>query len=460
MKKKILKILIVDDETKITKIVSRILYEEGYEVCTADTGEKGVELAGTESPDIVLMDLNLPGISGIETMNRIKKAHPEIIVIFITAYGSISSAVEAMRYGAYDYITKPFDNDALLMALRRAEEHLNLRLEVMHLKDQLKEKYQFKSIIGQSKKIRTVFEHMDRVAATDATVLVQGESGTGKELIVRAIHQASRRNSNPFVAVNCGAIPPNLVESRLFGHEKGAFTDAKERMIGCFEQADKGTLFLDEVGELSLDHQVKLLRAIEERKIIRVGGSREIPVDIRIIAATNKDLAEEVEAGRFRRDLFFRLNVFFIKIPPLRERVEDIPLLVDNFIAKFKKTTAPDVTGISQQAVQHLKMYDWPGNVRELQNAVQSALIMCGKGTILPKHLPLRVQGYPLIDEVEPGRGEGLEDQVKKATENVEKKLILQALEKCNGNRTKAAELLGISRKTLFNKMHRLKIEG
>ena len=454
------KILIVDDETKITKIVSRILYEEGYEVCTADTGEKGVELAGMESPDIMLMDLNLPGISGIEAMNRIKKAHPEMIVIFITAYGSISSAVEAMRYGAYDYITKPFDNDALLMALRRAEEHLNLRLEVMHLKDQLKEKYQFTSIIGQSKKIRTVFEYMDRVAATDATVLVQGESGTGKELIVRAIHQASRRNSNPFIAVNCGAIPPNLVESRLFGHEKGAFTDAKERRIGSFEQADSGTLFLDEVGELSLDDQVKLLRAIEERKIVRVGGSREIPVDIRIIAATNKDLAEEVEAGMFRQDLFFRLNVFFIKIPPLRERVEDIPLLVDNFIAKFKKTTAPDVTGISQQAVQHLKMYDWPGNVRELQNAIQSALIMCRKGAILPRHLPLRVQGYPLIDEVEPGRGEGLEDQVKKVTEDVEKKLILQALEKCNGSRTKAAELLGISRKTLFNKMHRLKIEG
>lgn len=452
------KILIVDDETKITKIVSKILEEDGYEVGTADTGEKGVELAGKLKPDIVLMDLNLPGISGIEAMCQIKMACPEMIVILITAYGSISSAVEAMRQGAYDYITKPFDNDALIMTLRRTEEHLDLQQEVLQLKDQLKEKYQFKNIIGQSKKIRIVFEHMDRVASTDATVLVQGESGTGKELIVRAIHQASARNDNPFVAVNCGAIPPTLVESRLFGHEKGAFTDAKEKRIGCFEQANGGTLFLDEIGELSQDDQVKLLRAIEERKIVRIGGDREIPVDIRIIAATNKDLGEEVEAGRFRQDIFFRLNVFFILIPPLRERAEDITLLIDHFIAKYRKTTAPDVSGISQQAVQRMKLYDWPGNVRELQNAIQSALIMCRKGAILPQHLPLRVQGYPLVDETKLKKEGSLEIQVRKVTEDMEKKLILQALEKCGNSRTKAAELLGISRKTLFNKIQRLKI--
>ncbi|MBN2415074.1 sigma-54-dependent Fis family transcriptional regulator [bacterium] len=453
------KLLIVDDEVKITKILSRILEEEGYDVTAVNTGEKGVDTAQQLQPDIVLMDLNLPGISGIEAMARIIDHFPDVIVILITAYGSISSAVEAMKKGAYDYITKPFDNDALIMTLRRAEEHLNMQKEILHLKDQLKEKYEFKRIVGQSSHIRTVFEHMERVAATDATVLVQGESGTGKELIVRAIHQASARNGKPFVALNCGAIPPNLVESRLFGHEKGAFTDAKERRIGCFEQADGGTLFLDEVGELSLDDQVKLLRAIEERQIVRVGGDREIPVDIRIIAATNKDLGKAVEAGAFRQDLYFRLNVFFIPIPPLRERMEDIPLLVDHFIDKYRQSTAPNVTGISQQAVQRLKMYDWPGNVRELQNAIQSALIMCREGAVLPRHLPLRIQGYPVVDDSGESGGRNLEDKVKKITDEVERNMILAALEEHDGSRTKAAETLGISRKTLFNKMQKYGID-
>jgi len=453
------KILVVDDEIKITKIVSKILEEEGYVVCTAATGEEGVELADSFNPDIILMDLNLPGISGIEALNQIKKIHPEMFVILITAYGSISSAVEAMRSGAYDYITKPFDNEALILTLHRVEEHLDLQQEVSVLKKQLTEKYHFKAIIGQSNCIRTVFEHMERVAATDATVLVQGDSGTGKELTVRAIHQAGSRKGKPFIAVNCGAIPPSLVESRFFGHEKGAFTDAKERRTGCFEQADGGTLFLDEIGELSLEDQVKLLRVLEERFILRVGGEKEIPVDVRIIAATNKDLGREVESGRFRQDLYFRLNVFFIGLPSLRERIEDIPLLIDHFIEKYRATIAPNVNGISQQAVARMKIYDWPGNVRELQNCIQSALIMCREGTILPSHLPLRVQGYTQIDELESqGQLHSLEDKVRKVTRDVEMKLILEALDRCGNSKTKAAGLLGVSRKTLFNKIKKMNI--
>lgn len=454
------KILLIDDEIKITNILSRILLEEGFHVTTADTGEKGVEHADKEKPDLVIMDLNLPGMSGIEAMCCIQERHPELLTIILTAYGSIDSAVDAMRKGAYDYLTKPFDNDELVMTLRRAEEHLRLRREIVQLKDQLREKYSFGNIVGESPKIRMVFELMDRVAETEATVLVQGESGTGKELIVRAIHHASSRKNAPFIAINCGAIPPNLVESKFFGHEKGAFTDAKERRIGAFEKADGGTLFLDEVGELSLENQVKLLRVIEERTITRVGGSTEIPIDIRLIAATNKELEKEVEKGRFRQDLFFRLNVFLLPLPPLRERREDIPLLIDHFIAKYTKAIAPRVRGISQPSVNYLKAYEWPGNVRELENAVQSALIVCKEGTIQPQHLPLRIQGYPKSDEFEKHGDLGLEGRVHQITDEIERKLILQALEEAEYSRTRAAELLKVSRKTLFNKMQKLGIES
>ena len=452
------KILLVDDEPKIIKILSRILTEEGFQLFTAMTGEDGVTRAQQDRPDIVLMDLNLPGISGIEAMQQIISDHSDVLTIILTAYGTIQSTVEAMRTGAYDYLTKPIDNDELLMTIKRAEEHLQLRQEVKQLRNALKEKYSFENIIGQSTQMRAVFDLMERVAETDATVLVQGESGTGKELIVRAIHHASARTQGPFIIVNCGAIPPNLVESEFFGHEKGAFTDARERRIGAFERADKGTIFLDEIGELPADTQVKLLRVIEEKSFYRVGGTEEIPVDIRIIAATNKDLEVAVHTGNFRQDLFFRLNVFVISLPPLRERKPDIPLLVDHFFNKYTKQLNTSVSGISKEAIQCMTAYDWPGNIRELANAIHSALIMCREETIFPHHLPPRIQGYPPIEEVEKPGTVGLEDQVKKVTKDMERKIILKVLHECQGSRTRAAAILKISRKTLFNKMQKLGI--
>jgi len=454
------RILFVDDEVKITNILSRILTEAGYEVSTVHTAEDGLKTAESHRPDIVLMDLHLPGMSGMDCLTTLRQMYPDIVIIMITAFGSIQSAVEAMQKGAYDYITKPFDNNELLMILQRAREHVKLKQEVYELQNQLREQYSFSNIIGRSREIRAVFDLMERVAATDATVLVQGESGTGKELIVRAIHHASLRADGPFVALNCGAIPQNLVESRLFGHEKGAFTDAKSERIGAFEQAEKGTLFLDEISELSLDDQVKLLRALEERCITRVGGSGEIPVDIRIVAATNRDLEQQVMQGAFRQDLFFRLNVFLITIPPLRERKEDIPLLVEHFIKRHRPGLAPHVTDISTDAVLQLQMYQWPGNVRELENAVQSALIVCRQGKILPCHLPLRVQGHSGCFPEEETDDLGLEKRVEQVAGGMEKLMITEALKRNSGSRTRAAEDLQISRKTLFNKMRKLGISG
>jgi DNA-binding NtrC family response regulator len=453
------RILLVDDEPKISKILTRILTEEGFHLTCADSGEKSVQIARKEMPDIVLMDLNLPGISGIEAMKQILAIHPDVLTIMITAYGSIQSAVEAMRSGSYDYITKPFDNDQLVLTIKRAEEHVQLRREVNELRNQLRERYRFENIIGQSPRMKAVFDRMEKVAETDATVLVQGESGTGKELIVRAIHHASARRKGAFITVNCGAIPANLVESEFFGHEKGAFTDAKETRIGAFERASGGTLFLDEIGELAPDTQVKLLRVLEEKTITRVGGAKQIPVDTRITAATNKSLDAEVQAGHFRQDLFFRLNVFVISLPPVRERREDIPLLIDYFLDLYNNQLGTDVSGISREAVQCLYDYEWPGNVRELANSLHSALIVCQKGTLLPRHLPPRIQGYPLIEETPKSGAEGLEQQVQRMVDSVEKKLILRALEQSQGSRTRAAHTLKISRKTLFNKMQKLKID-
>jgi DNA-binding NtrC family response regulator len=294
------------------------------------------------------------------------------------------------------------------------------------------------------------------VAETDATILIQGESGTGKELIVRAIHHASSRRDKPFIAVNCGAIPPNLVESEFFGHEKGAFTDAREQRIGAFERANGGTLFLDEIGELSMETQVKLLRVIEEKTITRVGGNETVSVDIRIVAATNKDLEKEITRGSFRQDLYFRLNVFFISLPPLRERREDIPLLIDHFIEKYCQKLPATATSISKQAVHLLQSYDWPGNIRELENAIHRALIVCREDSILPHHLPPRIQGYPQYEELDQDTDKGLEDRIRQITNEAERQMILKTLNACNNSRTKAAEMLKISRKTLFNKMQKL----
>ncbi|MFC1543189.1 sigma-54-dependent transcriptional regulator [Candidatus Neomarinimicrobiota bacterium] len=449
------KVLIVDDEKKICSILTKILSEEGFGVNSANSGEEAIKIVSEFTPELIIMDQNMPGLNGIDTMSIIKNRYPDTTIIILTAHGSIPMAIEATKKGAYDYISKPFDNEELMITIQRAIENIDLRREVSLLKQNLEEKYGFKNIIGISPRMKRVFEQIRRVSPTKATILVQGETGTGKELIVKAIHYYRSRKDKPFVAVNCSAIPYNLIESELFGYEKGAFTDAKERRIGKFEQADGGTLFLDEIGELPLDAQVKILRVLEERSIIRLGGSTSIPVDIQIITATNKNLEDEVKNETFRLDLLYRLNVFTIIVPALRERKEDIPLLIDHFIDKHNKRISTSIKGISKSTLIALQEYHWPGNVRELENVIESAMILASGNIIQLEQLPLRIRGYPEITSEMDVENNGLAEQIRQLVARMEKELILNSLEKCGSNRTLTAEYLHISRKTLFNKMKR-----
>lgn len=445
------KILIVDDEESIRNILKLMLSDEGYTVQTAEDGMKGFHMTGKMMPDIVLLDKNMPGIDGMQTLEKIKAKYPHIIVIMITAYGAVSSAVEAMKTGAYDYIEKPFDNDKMLMVIKRAVEHCKLSFENSTLRKSINERYSFDNIIGESIALKKVLDQVKCVSETDATVLIIGESGTGKELIAQAVHFNSQRKSKPIVAVNCGAIPNQLIESELFGHEKGAFTDAKEMQIGKFEQANEGTLFLDEISELPLDAQVKLLRVLEERKINRIGGKKTIPLDIRIISATNKNLEEKVQNGLFRLDLYYRLNIFTIALPALSERKEDIPVLTAHFIKKYNQKYKVNVNGCTKESMEMLMNYHWPGNIRDLENALQSALILAKSGNILPAHLPIRLQ-YPDIFEKTPSVS-NIVGNIIEMSSMVEKETIINVLKQCNFNRTNASEILNVSRKTLFNKM-------
>ena len=448
-----LQILIVDDEEKIRKVLTRLLEEEDYIVKSVEDGHKAIAILHTYKPDIILLDQNMPGLSGIDAFVTIKEKFPSITVIIITAHGEVSLAVDAIKKGAYDYLEKPFDNDKLLLLIKRAIDHQRLTVEISDLKQKLAEQKSFESIIGTDEKMKKVIEQAKSVANTDTTVLIQGESGVGKEIVANAIHQTSRRKEGPFVVVNCGAIPLSLIESELFGHEKGAFTDAKETKPGKFEQASGGTLFLDEIGELPLDAQVKLLRVLEDKKITRVGGIKPISVDVRILSATNNNLEERVQKGSFRLDLYYRLLIFPIQIPPLRERKADIPLFIEHFINNFNSELGLHVRNMSKEAVDQLLNYNWPGNIRDLQNAIQSAMILCKEGTITREHLPMRIKGYPVIDGTKLEFDSGLDENLKSINSKLEKELIIEALSKCNYNRTETANLLKISRKTLFNKM-------
>ena len=451
------KILIVDDELQIRTILKLVLKEEGYLPRSADNGYKAIQLVHEFRPDLILMDQKMPGIDGIDTMTRIREQYPEQTIIIITAHGAISLAVEAIKKGAYDYIEKPFDNDKLLILIRRALEHNRMSSELTRLKDSIHKKYSFENIIGQSRSMKQVIDRVKCVCETDATVLLLGESGVGKEVIANAIHYNSQRKDKPLIAVNCGAIPSHLIESELFGYEKGAFTDAKETKPGKFEQANDGTIFLDEIAELPLDNQVKLLRILEERKVTRLGGKKSVSVNFRLISATNQDLEELIKQGKFRLDLFYRLNIFSIIIPPLRERKEDIPLLVDFFIHKINRQLHLNIENVSQQAIECLIKFNWPGNIRDLENAIQSAAILSQGSSIREEHLPLRIRGYSTLDKSTEIKG-GLDEKVKKINTQVEKELILDALRRCNYNRTSTAEFLKISRKTLFNKMRQYNI--
>lgn len=450
------KILVADDEPRIRKAIVRLLTDEGYAVMPVENGREAVEALLSFHPDVVLLDQQMPVLTGVEALEEIKRLAPNQTVVFVTAFGSVSLAVDAVKKGAYDFVEKPFDNDKLLLTVRRAIEHSRMKGELSTLKRTLEETKS--PVIGETTGLLNVMTQMRRVAETNATVLIHGESGTGKELIASAIHRHSSRAAAPFIAINCGAIPLTLMESELFGHERGAFTDAKEAKAGTFERADGGTLFLDEVGELPLEAQVKLLRVLEDRQITRIGGKKPIPVDVRIVAATNRNLEEEVKNGHFRLDLLYRLNIFVLLLPPLRERKEDVPLLANFFIRKHNRALNLDIQGISHEAMSILSSSDWPGNVRDLENAVQSAMILCTGSTILPEHLPARLKGYDQTDPLAAPKAEG--SGIREMNAQMEKELILEALKKHGYNRTLTADALHISRKTLFNKMKRYGLES
>ena len=455
------KVLIVDDEPKIRSILSALLTKNGYEVQVANCGEAGLDMYEEFEPVVVLLDLKMPGIDGMEVMEILaKRFDSDCKVIIMTAHGEVRSAVEAMKKGAFDYLQKPFDNDEFLAIISRAMEMVVLKHRIKQLEDQLEETYGFESIVGISDKMKSTFALMHKFAATDGTVLVSGESGTGKELIIRAIHQASKRKTGPFVIVNCGAIPQNLIESEFFGHEAGSFTDAKELRRGKFESADGGTLFLDEIGELPLEAQVKLLRVIEEGTFSRVGSDKSISVDVRVMAATNRDIGEMVKEGKFREDLYWRLNVLSLNACPLRERKEDILLLLEHFLDRYAGPLGIEHPEFSDRTLELLTAYEWPGNVRELQNCIYSAMTIATGTTIEAADLPRRIYSGSKQPNITSVSGSASLAQIASdATAKAEQEAINEALSESGGNREKVADLLGINRKTLYRKLKQYGIE-
>lgn len=445
------KILIVDDRPNIREVLSAILMEEGYEVKTLKNATEALDGISMVLPDIVITDIRMPGMDGMDFLKAVKEMDMDVPVILITAYGSIESAVEAIKMGAYDYLTKPINHEKLKIIIQRALEQRRYIIENKYLRRELQEKYSFCNIIGSSKKMEKVFEMIQTVSNTMSTVLIQGESGTGKELVAKAIHHSSQRKDKPLIEINCSALSEGLLESELFGHEKGAFTGAMSRKKGRFELADGGTLFLDEVGEISPRLQVKLLRVLQEKQFERVGGIEPVKVDFRLIAATNKDLKYEVSKGNFREDLFFRLSVITIKLPPLRERREEIPLLVSHFLQKYSSREGKNISTIAPDAMNCLMKYDWSGNVRELENCIERAVVVCNSERIMLSHLPEEILEC-LSDKEEKFYAPPPEikdmDLHKK-----EKELILDALRKTGWNKAKAAKLLNIHRRTIYNRI-------
>lgn len=440
-------ILVVDDEQHHRLMLRAHLVAEGFQVQEAGDGQEAVAAAERCPFDLILMDVRMPGMDGMEALRRILRSCPGIPIIMMTAYGSIESAVEALKEGAEDYLTKPLDMDELLIKIRKALDIKRLRQENLLQKEALGERFDFSSIIGSSPKMRELFETLAMVAPTDATVLLLGESGTGKEVVAKAIHQNSPRKDRPLVKVSCAALPETLLESELFGHERGAFTGAVSRKRGRFELAQGGTLFLDEIGEMPPSTQVKLLRVLQEREFEPLGSERTLQVDVRIIAATHRDLDEEVARGRFREDLFWRLNVVSVPIPPLRERKEDIPLLAEHFLKVYREKNRKTVLGFTPQVINLFLRYHWPGNVRELENVVERSVILTKEDRIGVETLP------PPLQELLERRPEGPEIRVGLSLKEVEREMIAQTLRETRGNRTRAAAILGISRKTLLNKI-------
>ncbi|MBN2161477.1 MAG: sigma-54-dependent Fis family transcriptional regulator [Pontiellaceae bacterium] len=444
-------VLIVDDEKSARDGLVRALRRE-YNVFAAENGSAALAVLGEHSVDVLLSDVRMPGMDGIALMKRALANRPELICIILTAYGDVDIAVEAMKQGATDFMTKPINLDKLELVLGRVLRARRIELENERLKEQLDDRYGMENIIGRSPAMQEVFDTIRQVAVSRATVLIQGESGTGKELVAKAIHQLSSRNKGPFVAVHCAALSENLLESELFGHEKGAFTGAMERRVGRFEKADGGSLFLDEISEIDASVQVKILRTLEERQVERVGGDTPIDVDARLIAATNRDLKDMVEHGDFREDLFYRLYVVVITLPPLRERQDDILLLLNHYLAVFNKENGKQIEGFTPAAYEQLAAYDWPGNIRELRNLVERMVVLA-RGKVLDlKDVPVQVRERS-------GSSVEVRADAELTVDEMERRMILQALEKTGGNRTRAAEKLGISRRTLHRKLNQYEID-
>jgi len=449
------KILVVDDDESLRRVIEYNLSEEGYDVIACDNGLNALAIFKKEEIDLVITDLQMPDMGGIELIKQVRALSPNALVIVITAFGTVDTAVESMKLGAFEYITKPFNREELKIIVKKALEVSDLMVENRYLKEMVKDKYSFDNMIGSSKKMEEIYMSASQVAKSDATVLILGESGTGKELLAKGIHMNSQRKDKPFVAINCGALPENLIESELFGHKKGAFTGALADKKGKFELANGGTLFLDEVAEIKPHLQVTLLRILQEGIVDKIGGTEPLNVDVRIIAATNRDIEEDVTNGRFREDLYYRLCVVPLKLPPLRERKDDIPLLTDYFLSKYAAKTGLDKHKIDSKAMKTLIDYKWPGNVRELENLIERMIVMNLTGVISEDELPDRIRSRPqMIGKV---LMELPEDGI--SLENLEKELILKAFEKCAHNQSKTARYLGITRNTLLYRMDKFGID-
>ncbi len=441
-------ILVVDDEPNIRHMLATALRLHGYEPDTAATAGEALKMLAAARYQSILCDVRLPDMSGLELLEKIKEIDHHSIVIMISAYGGIDTAMEAVRKGAHDYLSKPFSPEEILLRLRKAEEQERLKEDNRRLKLEIEQRYAFQNIVGQSAAMQDLFEKIKKVASSKITILITGESGTGKELFARAVHYVSQRRDAPFVAINCGAIPENLLESELFGHVKGSFTGATGHKRGLFEEASGGTLFLDEIGELPPSLQVKLLRALQEEEIRRVGDTRTIKIDVRVIAATARNLEEEIRQGRFREELYYRLNVITVAIPPLRDRREDIPLIADHYLRKFAADNKKDIRDIGPAALQLMMNHGWPGNVREMVNAIERAVLLTEGTRIEPHDLPAAVTGAPAAA---PPAAEGF--SLKRNRAAMEKKLIAEALRECRHSRTGAAKILGISLRSLMYKI-------
>jgi two-component system nitrogen regulation response regulator GlnG len=463
------RILVADDEPSIRWLLDRLLRQAGHSVTIVEDGAAALAATTAEPFDVAFMDIRMPGLDGLDALSRLRAESPDTAVIVMTAHGSVRAAVEAMQRGAYDYLTKPFDNDEVLLLVERALSAKALTREVVELRTGIQEVWEFGALVGKSPRMQEVYKTIGRIAGTDVTVLLQGESGTGKEVVARAIHHYSRRAGKPFVAVSCAAIPATLLEAELFGHERGAFTDAHQRRLGKFELASGGTVYLDEVGDMGPELQPKLLRVLQERAFERVGGAEAIRVDVRVVAATNRDLETMIREGRFREDLYYRLNVVSVTLPPLRDRREDIPFLVDHFLGKYAGELGE--RALAADALDRLVDYGWPGNVRELENVIQHAMVMAGAGVILPEHLPSTpgaAAASPREGTLEQLIQAKLDDCVRglgtRESANlyelvlglVERPLLRAVLRETGGNQLRAAALLGINRNTLRKKLRAL----